>query len=339
MTRYSIEDIALSHAWLGHTPYTELLAAHPDYKPGKEYFEYNKRNRSFPRIAYAGSVQDVLEFVERYAKDRIVCYGINPRHQVFKNAKGYVRAATEREIANSQNMVVDIDIVARPITRAHLDETKKFIRGTKDYFAAIGVAMPTVAYTGRGFHLLFAFPAILTAQHQDIGQRQKRFTERFADTYKRELTGLEAKIDSTFDLTRKVKIYGTAKPGVGIVSRFYGKNRLEDAALRDYLLGLDVADSATTATFLRMGSELPQWFMSLLERDPAIRALWQGHGKEQGDVSGSGYDYSLALELLRRGYRHLDELGTILALRPAGSVARGKDAAYIQRTLAKALLR
>src|SRR5579872_2392752 len=58
--------------------------------------------------------------------------------------------------------------------------------------------------------------------------------------------------DSTQDLRRMVRCYGTGKPGVGVVSRFYGRERVEDAALRDYLLGLRVSSGRPMAGAVRV---------------------------------------------------------------------------------------
>ena len=57
-----------------------------------------------------------------------------------------------------------------------------------------------------------------------------------------------------------------------------------------------------------------------------------------GDSSRSGYDYRLMCSLLSRGYHNIDELSTILSLRPDGKVQRGrKDERYIRLTIANAL--
>ena len=48
---------------------------------------------------------------------------------------------------------------------------------------------------------------------------------------------------------------------------------------------------------------------------------------------------SLLRKLLHLGYKNIDELATILALRPEGSVRKsGKGEGYLRTTLAKALM-
>ena len=73
-----------------------------------------------------------------------------------------------------------------------------------------------------------------------------------------------------------VRIYGTSKPDVGIVSYFYGGSRVEDEGLRNYLLSLKTTERCLGSLVLKTGSALPQWFKELLERDRELRELWSG---------------------------------------------------------------
>ena len=146
------------------------------------------------------------------------------------------------------------------------------------------------------------------------------------------------KLDRTQDLGRMARIYGTAKPEVGIPSRFYGGERVEDEALRDYLLTLELPQPQISTLVMK---QLPDWFKGLLRQDEKLRDLWSGNGKPATtDTSRSGFDYSIARRLLWLGHRNIDDLATILALRPNGSVRQsGKSAQYIMRTIGSALMR
>jgi hypothetical protein len=168
----------------------------------------------------------------------------------------------------------------------------------------------------------------------------KSFCDDFREAYQHELSDLETKLDSTQDLRRMVRIYGTAKPAIGIVSRFYGRERVEDEGLRAYLLEMKLSEPSPNPV-LQVAGELPRWFLELVEADSRVKDLWSGTGKTDGfDNSRSGYDYSLTLRLLRLGYRNLDELATIMVLRPEGSVQKsGKGEGYVRRTIANALMR
>ena len=91
-------------------------------------------------------------------------------------------------------------------------------------------------------------------------------------------------------------------------------------------------------SLISAGGELPELFRNLLKQDEKLRNLWQGHGKLNGDTSRTGYDYSIARRLLVLGYRDIDNLATVLAVRPDGAVKQaGKDEIYIRRTIASAI--
>ena len=91
---------------------------------------------------------------------------------------------------------------------------------------------------------------------------------------------------------------------------------------------------------MKPGDELPDWFEGLLRQDKKLRDLRSGDGKATTtDISRSGFDYSIVRRLLWLGYRNIDDLATILALRPDGSVRQGgKGAQYIMRTIGSALM-
>lgn len=350
MSDYAVKDVKESWRWLGHEGFTELVALHPEYRPGKENFEWNLKQGAFPRILYTKSEEEVVRFVEKYHGQRMVCYSLNDRPMIFKNEKGYARSATEKEIKASRNLVFDFDFRNDKVTKAQVEAFEKFLSTpAQDYFSDLGLKSPAEAYTGRGFHLLFAYPAILVEGCADIAARLRKFCADFGDDFHKELEGLEAKLDNTQDLRRVVKIYGTAKPNVGICSRWHGSERVEDEELRNHLLVMKLEygsekqrmnEPAFGPKLVTINGELPQLFMTLLRQDQKLRELWEGKGKaEDADSSGSGYDFSLARRLLAYGYSDVSEIATILALRPNGSFQNHhKSEDYLRRTIAKALM-
>jgi hypothetical protein len=155
-------------------------------------------------------------------------------------------------------------------------------------------------------------------------------------------------LDRTFDLGRLARLPGTAKPGIGIVSRFYGRERVEDEELRNHLLSMPMQESdleqkvrvMAPAAVLKIREEIPDWFQHMLRHDERTLKLWQGKEKLKGDRTRSGYDFSLTKRLLTAGHRDVDDLATILAKRPEGAAQNGgKGDDYIKRTIANALLR
>jgi hypothetical protein len=337
MEAYSRADVRRGFAWLGHAgQYTELTILHPDYKPGDAV--WNGSHQSWPVVAYVTSLAGVEEVVRNHA-GRLVCYGLNPRSAIHAKPIGALRSATEADIAVSQNLLLDLDLEGT-VTPERLDALKRFLSVADEYVTSLGCARPVRAATGRGSHLLFAYPAIRIEEYPDMRERLRSFRDGFAAAVRQDLSRLEVRCDSTQDLRRVVRVYGTAKPDVGVVSRFYGRERHEDVGLRNYLLQLPCCTQAATPAVASVAFDdvLPSWFTPLLDRDERLRGFWRGEGKTRGDVTASGYDYSLVQALIRRGHADPSELGTILALRPGGG-ASAKRQEYILRTVRTALQR
>lgn len=68
---YLLEDVVRSCTWLAHESYTELNALHPNYRPGRENYEWNAAHGIFFRIAYAEDHRSVATFVQKYADSRL----------------------------------------------------------------------------------------------------------------------------------------------------------------------------------------------------------------------------------------------------------------------------
>ncbi len=348
----SLEDICRSRRWLGHgRGVSELVSLDPRYRAGREHLEWNKANKTFPVTRYVRNEDELLAFVKsQYGNgERMVCIGINPRAKVLKNSKGYERATREEEIEVAQNILFDLDY-EEPVFKS--DAVKGFETFAKEvdaYSQDLGLLVPVRGYSGRGWHLLYAHAPIRIRDCQDLSARIAKFADDFRSDLHKELHIAGLRLDKTHDLRRMVRLYGTAKPTVGIVSRFYGNERVEDAALRDYLLSMTLAEDAVSkscngpvygASLITVYDQLPTVIDRLLKRDDELRDLWQGNGKSlKNDASGSGYDYSFVQRLIFLGVRDVDLLGTAIALRPGSSYKeKNKPESYLRRTIAKALM-
>jgi len=346
----SLEDVCQTYRWLGHTGHTELTALHPNYRQGREHYDWNKRSGTLPKTAYARNEAEFLSFVQKHYAERMVVASLNDRPQAYLNEWGYARAAKEDEVKLSRNLFLDLDFQDKDQSVAQKTEFGAALRKqASDYFHDLGFLPPMVADSGRCWHLLCGYEPIMVSDVPDISDRLRKFSREFAHDQSDVLSKYEVRVDNTHDLRRMVKVYGTAKPDVGIVSRFYGGKRQEDAELRTYLLGMALDENAPAANrmkpmygaaLLQPGQELPQMFQSLIARDEKLKALYQGNGKPaNADTSSSGYDFSLVRRLLSLGYRNIDDLATVLAARPEGAVRKGgRDEQYIRRTIANALL-
>jgi len=352
MAEFSLDDFCRGFNWLGHEGVTELAALHPEYRPGRENFEWNKKHDALPRVGHAWSAEEALMFTRRNYPGRMVCYSLNDRPRMFTNDRGYPRAAREEEIELSRNLFVDLDFEDKKVSEAHRAEFKDAgLKEIDGYFQDLGFRVPEKGDSGRGWHLLSAYAPIYVKDVPDTKERLKKFGRELATDLRHVLQKYEVRSDSVFDLRRMVKCYGTAKPDVGIVSKFYGGERHEDNAVRAYLLGMVLVEHVHGqaardgyapvfgAPMVRLGNELPPLFLSLLNRDEKLKQLWSGNGKAHGaDHSHTGYDFSITRRLLFLGYRNLDDIATVLAVRPEGAVRKsGKGEQYVRRTIANAL--
>jgi len=347
----SLEEVCKSYRCLGlEGGLTEVVALHPGYRPGAEHVAWNKEHQTFPRTAYVTGEQALLRFIDEHYGNgkRMICMSLNPRSQVFRNERGFPRGAYEAEIEVSQNMLFDFD-GKQPASPQATAAYQEFFKEARLHFQGEGLKPPTYAETGRGFHFLFAYPAISARAHADIAERIASFTDRFRDDFHKELAALKVTLDRTHDLRRMVRVYGTAKPSVGINSKLYGRERVEDEVLAVHLLGLQVSERSKPigvggnplygASLVSIYDRVPVVVESLIKRDEKLRDLWEGRNKpENSDISGSGYDYSIVRRLIVLGVRDIDVLSTAIAHRPGSSYREnGKDEQYLRRTVAAAL--
>lgn len=261
---------------------------------------------------------------------------LNPVLAVLKNEKGWPRAAKESDIAVSQNMVLDADFIDKQNYAERLEALETNIQSFNEYWNDLGIKTPVRAFTGRGYHYLFPYAPISVKEHPDISQRIKKVHDQFRQEFFKVLEHLGAKADYTQDLRRVIRIYGTSKPSVGIMSCFFGDERKEDNdGIRNYLLNLNITENYADTLDTKIKQPLPQLFRSMMNRDDKLRDLWHGVNKQEGDTSKTGYDHSLITKLLHLGFDNLGDLSTILAERPNGAVkGSGKGDQYIWHTLA-----
>lgn len=343
---YNTSDVIQSYHWLGHQGhgYTELLAIHPDYKPGRENYEQNLKYKAFPKVRYAKNENQVLSFLSKYHGTHMCCYGVNPRPEILKGTKGYPRCARDDEIAVVNNFYLDFDFIDSDNDNGHPKKFKALLEEMDAYLSEKGIHSPARAFSGNGYHLLFPLPAVTVKEHEDIGDRLNAFLKEVHGKFSSDMDSIGIRLDNTTDLARIAKIYGTKKPGNASISRFYGGERAEDNVLLDYLLSLTVehtqparkpgGDKLPVKTY----EKLPPGFLEMVEKDTELASLWSGTGKNSGDTSKSGYDMSLIHACIRRGITDVKALATILALREDGAVkGSGKGDEYIRLTVVKAL--
>ncbi len=192
------------------------------------------------------------------------------------------------------------------------------------------------AFTGNGYHLLSALPPVSVNESPDIKEQLNLFRHEIQYEFSDAMKRIGVRMDNTMDLSRVAKIRGTKKPHGKYCSRFFGKQRVEDKVLLDYLRSLEPEEKPMDTVPIL--DELPESFKRLLSSDDTLRMLWEGVSKSDGDTTRSGYDFSLVKECIQKGITDVVELATILKLRPEGAVQKsGKGDSYVRLTIANAI--
>ena len=230
-----------------------------------------------------------------------------------------------------------------------------------DYHCDLGLLPPVYADTGQGGHLIYAIPRVMVSDHPEFTKRTWQFSTELSSDLSDQLSNIGAKVDNISDARRVLRIYGTSKPDVGYISQFFGEKRIEDPSMLEHLLAFELepelfnnspnskiqTDNSRTnsslkpmygACLITVQNQIPQVVTSLLQRDEKLRNLFDGKGKTNGDVSGSGYDLALIRRLLIMGVYDISVLATVLAHRPNGSVNNSnKGESYLRATVAAAI--
>ena len=308
----------------------EVNALHPLYRRGER--GWNCRKGAWPVVGYVRSGGEYLGFVERYAGSRLVLVGLDPRFgPVWRG--GYLVSSGAGNVRCSRTCLVDIDV-----QEGDGGGLASFVsRRVDPWFLDHGFVRPRRSSSGGGgLHLLVAYPEVVVSAVPDVVGKKRAFRDVLLREFGEELLRLGCRLDpSTYDLARRVKAFGTRKLG-GACSTFRGR-RVEDVVFREYLLGLEVVERVSSLE-IPLGESLPGWFEELLRADRRTRLLYEGRGKRAGDLSPSGFDFSLLRHLLVKGYTDVKDLQTVIWLRP-GSNARQKPdgAGYVRRSVLRAL--
>lgn len=237
---YITDDVNRGLNYLGHkNGYTELLIFHPEYRRGKENLEWNLANNTMPIIWYTKKPAVVRSLIHKYSGYRTVCYGLNLRPGIFCTKQGFVRSAFEHEIEYGMNILFNLNFLTKNVSKGQYHEFLEFLKKSEAYFKDLGLKTPGHAFSGHGFHLILAYSPISVRECPDLADRQRAFCNHFRNAFSQQFERLEMVLDSNQDLRRIVKAYGTAKPG-GLISRFYRTRRIEDYALRNLLLNLEL---------------------------------------------------------------------------------------------------
>jgi len=147
----------------------------------------------------------------------------------------------------------------------------------------------------------------------------------------------ELKADHCFDLSRVLRLPGTYNlkdPNNPLPVKIISINPERKYKIKDLeKYKLEVDDIGVFDLKLEK-VEIPKRFFEILEKDEKLKNTWEGNRPDLNDQSKSGYDLSLADQLMPYGFDD-NEIASILINSPSG---RGKESKqqYLQITIRKA---
>jgi hypothetical protein len=267
--------------------------------------------------------QQVKDFVARWHGQRVVCFGVNKVRDTYRGG----RHADHNDVPVVTHLFLDFDGNQIDPTDPAKKRWKpgqgpelaaKLIPRLEAFTKKMGFAPWAYAITDKGVHAYARVPPIRVSSHPDIAQRLAYLT---TTVLRKEVADLPCKTDSVFDLSRVVKITGTAKPGAGI-SRFAAKSEPKlsaDKVLKKYLLTLKLeapADAMANDAALTEGPS-----PDILEAVAHSRHLRELVASVASAQDRSKSEFALTRELYLRGFRGADQVAKYRITIP-GSKAR-----------------
>lgn len=293
-----------------------------------------------------------------------VYVGIQPRPARFmeqaSNRVARLRhGAKDDDVPCVVAIVIDIDPERpkhTPATDAELAKAIKRGKQISTWAVEQGYVEPRLNMSGNGCQLWLAVPAyeVTDLNRRTITAQLKAFEAQIRNAF----NGDGVAIDSIYNLSRIIKVIGTRSiKGKNTKQRPHRLSaslstfeRVEDAKLLDAIRVLPAEEKQTSNKHGAKSSPiiaggLSDRVLELLESSTKLNALFEGRGKptrgadgKRLDESSSGYDFSLALTLARRGVTDPSELAAAIWHRP-NSEARAKGQSYVERTVERALSR
>ncbi|MCG8417264.1 MAG: hypothetical protein MJE77_04885 [Proteobacteria bacterium] len=344
-------DVRASYRFLSHSAHgcTELRAIRP--------------GGGLVRIGYYDNEDDFVASCRSLNGRANIYVGIQPRPMSFlrrsRNALSTTaKGAKDTDIQWITALILDVD----PVRAAHTASTDLELSKARERAQKIahkvvsrGYRAPVLTMSGNGCHLWFAIPprSVSASNREELTERLRLFESKVRERFSDESIA----IDSIYNLSRIIKVIGTKSiKGRPTPSRPHRTShslsefvRIDDPRLlRDILrislnrpASVKVTDKAPAGT--TRATELDPWLRCLMTTDYRIRGLFLGDGKTSEsphrtpiDTSSSGYDFSLATELIHVGVTDTARLASAIRHRPTGTAGQKSDS-YLSRTIAKAL--
>jgi hypothetical protein len=319
----------LGHAGIGQTEMNVI------YKNGKMLTRYVNQS------------EDFVNFCKQFSGISNVFSGMNPRPDRFS---GRTKRAKDKDIEILSRILLDIEVEHSSGTDLPWEavlECRPFAEMLRQYFKRRDFKIPYMNMSGNGWHLILCL-CPTKVQNNTKDQLRIFFEEVKKDFQKIAVPKSNVRIDSTFDLSRLVKVAGTlSRKGTdkSLWRLSQADPRLDtddspvpDEKLTSYILGLKVkSESANNLNIHSIDNKLDAALMNKIMNDAAMSWLWTTNPKKlDGTPDRSVGDFVFILNCLNSEIDNDAVLRELLLRRPVGKGRVRFNDSYIEKTIERA---
>ena len=301
-------------------------------------------------IGFFDNEDAFIQICERWSGEANIYSGRNPRPYRFKDQypQSYnTLNSRQGEGGKSQDvewvtgLSLDLDPIRDKDSPASEEEHRYVIniaiQLAYDYKDSI------VLDSGNGSYLWWKItPYKIESDYGEIEAKIKAWEE----TIRKRIGKIapEIKLDSVHEIARIKRIIGTwnvkgeeTPERQHRLSRFISEGDIVQSDILSEILAMKVQSENNKVKVVlgEITNTLPQRFVELLDKDRILKATWEGkRDKELNDNTRSGYDMSLADQVVKYGFSDSD-IASIMRQSPSG---KGVEATtpYLELTISKA---
>lgn len=274
-----------------------------------------KEKGAMPTFFEADKVS--LKELEKYDDEAYhSCFGVATR----KEKKGNKEAVFEVPA-----LCVDIDCKDFADSKDSINEHIKTVEDNE------GLKPSYKVDSGNGCHLYFLLDQPMIISTEEDRKYIESISKGFSKLYKG---------DCTWDISRVMRLPGTFnlkdqdKPKLCEVIEAHPNRKYRLSDFEKYKEELPVIDVNSDVDLQNIPDNIPKRFYTLLETDEKLKNTWEGKRSDLNDDSGSGYDISLAYQVLEHGFTESDTARILLGA-PFEKTNRRTDK-YLKLTIRKA---
>lgn len=308
--------------------------------------ELGKDGKKYPKSHWYQTVGDAMEFVRGNLDDDIYV------GRTISSAKGEPGDRVKNNEAEGiVALVADMDY--------HDEVHSKKDRLPPDYDTALGISKelrlaPTIKiHTGHGLHCWWVFKEPWVFDDDEERESAITLSRRWHETIKADMTNLGYTLDSTFDLSRVMRVPGTLNTKNSMTPRRVGmievveNGSYDPTDFKDYLV--DESQQEKVEEMIRRGegiigdihinpgATMPERLSALVVQSDRARDIWNHDSSiKLEDDSPSGWDMALANIMALNGLSPQEMADGLIVFRRKYGAKEKLSLQYYHLTITKA---